>query len=367
MSKSLFLNVWYKCNYDCVYCVIWWIQEEFNSEDFVSFDKIKEINLDWYETVWFTWWEPTIHPEIFKILDYFYDKWLELYMQSNGSMLWNDDFFEKIKKYKIQYQLPLNSNIENIHNIIMKHKNAYNLTLNWINNLISNWFEKDLTVKIILTKLNYNHIHKTIEYLNSIWVNKFYIAYPVLKGNYKNYLNKLTPRYLEIKKSLDIVNELENKLWITYVLESFPYCVLKENQYKNVWEIGQLNYDFINNIKNEDLPDLLNLSSNCFKKYWFRDEDRNCNTCKIIDLKVRLNNVSFLHKKLDKEVNANCLDNLHKTKDFWCLNCKYTMICSWIAKEYNEMFWFSEFDNKNIKKELTKKDILNYINYVKKM
>ena len=99
MSKSLFLNVWYKCNYDCVYCVIWWIQEEFNSEDFVSFEKIKEIDLGWYTSVWLTWWEPTIHPDFFEILEYFKERWLDIFMQTNGSMLWNDDFFEKIKKY----------------------------------------------------------------------------------------------------------------------------------------------------------------------------------------------------------------------------------------------------------------------------
>jgi hypothetical protein len=74
--------------------------------------------------------------------------------------------------------------------------------------------------------------------------------------------------------------------------------------------------------------EISDISSNCFKKYGYRDDDRNCSKCKIINLKERLNNVSFLHKGLNKEINANCLDNIHKVKKDSCLNCKYTTICA---------------------------------------
>lgn len=364
-DKTLFLNLWYKCNYNCVYCVIWWIQEEFNSEDFVSFEKIKEINLEWYNSVRFTWWEPTINPEFFEILDYFNIKWFNLFMQSNWSMLWTNDFFEKIKKYNINYQLPLNSFNEKIHNTIMKHKNAFNLTLSWIKNIINYWLASSLTVKLIMTKLNYNHLDKTILFLNNLWVYNFYIAYPVLKGNYLNYLNKLAPKYSDIKPFLNKLIEFEKEKNIKYVLESFPYCIIEKEQYKNVWEIWQLNKDKILNFSTNEIKEVLDISNNCFKKFWNRDDKRDCNTCKIIDLKERLNNVSFLHKNLDKEINANCLDNIHKIKNNSCLSCNYNLICSWISKEYVNLFWFWEFNNLVILDDLDQEKILNYINYIK--
>ncbi len=364
MSKSLFLNIWYKCNYDCVYCVIWWIQDEFKSEDFVSLEKIKSIDLSNYSSVWLTWWEPTIHPNFFEILDYFHENWLEIFMQTNGSMLWVDEFFRKIKKYNIEYQLPLNSFNEKIHNVIMKHKNAYNLTLWGIKNILNDWRGDNLTVKIILTKLNYNHIWKTVSFLCSLGVKKFYIAYPVIKWNLLKYVDKLVPKYSEIKSFLDELIEIEEKECIRYVLESFPYCVLDEKLYKNVWEIGQLSYDEIENISEEDLKDYLRISESCFKKYGFRWEKSNCANCKIIKLKKRLNNVSFLHKDLDKEINANCLDNVHKIKKESCLKCKYNIICSGVSKEYAKKYWTSEFDYKKIKKSLSKADVLKYIKYI---
>lgn len=363
MTKSLFLNVWYKCNYDCVYCVIWWIQEEFESEDFVSLEKIKSINLEWYKSVWITWWEPTIHPQIFKILDYFYENDIEMYMQTNWSMLWNQDFFQKIKKYNIKFQLPLNSNIEKIHNVIMKHKNAFNLTLKGIKNIVS--YNSDLlTVKIILTRLNYNTIAETVEFLYNLWVKKFYIAYPILKWNYLKYLDKLVPTYTKIKPHLEKLVPLEEKYGIEYLLDWFPYCILNEKQYKNEWEIGQLDKYIIEKSDEGFIKEALEISINCYKKYWDRSEDRNCNTCKIIDLKDRLNNVSFLHKKLDKEINANCLDNLHKSKNDSCLECNYNIICSWVSKEYIKLFWFKEFKNDVVKEKITKNKIIKYLDYV---
>lgn len=364
-DKTLFLNLWYKCNYNCVYCVIWWIQEEFWSDDFVSFEKIKEIDLKWYKRVWLTWWEPTIHPNFFEILEYFNSKWFNLFLQTNWSMLWNQDFFNKIKKYDISYQIPINSFDEKIHNTIMKHKNAFNLSFSGIKNLINVWFKNKLTVKIILTKLNFNQIETTILFLNSLGINKFYIAYPVLKGNYLKYLDKLVPKYSEIKLFLDKLVEIEKEKNIKYVLESFPYCVLNKEQYKNIWEIWQFNSDKILNLHENELNEILDISINCFKKYWNRDEKRDCNNCKIINLKEKLNNVSFLHKNLDKEINANCLDNLHKIKNNSCLSCNYNLICSWISKEYINLFWFWEFNNFAVKKEIKKKDILDYINYIK--
>jgi hypothetical protein len=84
-------------------------------------------------------------------------------------------------------------------------------------------------------------------------------------------------------------------------------------------------------------------------------------------LKEKLNNLSFLHKKLDREINANCLDNVHKQKNISCLKCKYNLICTWISKEYCFLFWFNEFNNEAVKKSIKKDDILNYINYVRKI
>lgn len=363
-NKILFLNIWYKCNFDCVYCVIWWIQNEFSSDDFVSIEKIKNINYDWCKSVRLTWWEPTIHPDFFEILEFLSKKKLYIYIQTNGSMLWIEDFFNKIKKYRITYQLPLNSYLEKIHNTIMKHKNAYNLTLSWIKNLLGS---KDtaFTVKIIITKLNYNHISKTIEFLISLWVKRFYIAYPVLKWNYLKY-TKLVPKYSEIKKELNIISEIEEKYDIHYVLESFPYCMINENQYKNVWEISQFDKREIVKSKNKEFYKLLDISINCFKKYWNNDENRNCDICKIVKFKHKLNNISFLHKKLDKEVNANCLDNLHKIKNANCLNCKYNLICTWVSEEYINMNWFEEFDSNNVNKNINKKDIIDYFDYISK-
>lgn len=360
--KTLFLNLWYKCNYDCVYCVIWWIQEEFWSEDFVSLEKIKEIDLNWYNTVRLTWGEPTIHPDFFEILNYFYEKNFWISMQTNWSMLWQKQFYNKIKNYKINYQLPLNSYIENIHNIIMKHKNAFNLTIDWIKNLLLN-DKSTLTVKIILTKLNYSHLSKTVEFLISIWVKRFYIAYPVIKWNYLKY-PKLVPKYSEIKKELDLLVDIEEKYKIHYVLESFPYCVLKKEQYKNVWEISQFERDELLNSSTNDLKELLDISINCFKKYWDRDDDRNCDTCKIVNFKHKLNNVSFLHKKLDKEINANCLDNKHKIKLDSCLKCSYNLLCTGVSKEYFKTHWFWEFNNTKVFKDINSNDLIKYIDYI---
>jgi hypothetical protein len=42
---------------------------------------------------------------------------------------------------------------------------------------------------------------------------------------------------------------------------------LEEEQYKNEWEIGQLDYEFIKNVDDSELSDILDISSNCFQKH----------------------------------------------------------------------------------------------------
>lgn len=365
MWKSLNLNTWYKCNYNCIFCVIWWIQNEFKTEDFVSIKEIKNINLDWYNSVWLTWWEPTIHPDFFSILDYLVSKWLKIHIQTNWYMLWVDSFFYKIKNYSINYQVNFNNLNEKLYNVAMWAKwDMYINAIKWIKNILNT--NNNLIIKIIINKFNYKSILNTVEFFNRIWVKKFYIAYPVLKWTYKKYLDKLIVTYSELSSELKKLLLLEKKLWIKYILDSFPYCIVNQYQYKNIYEVHQFKYSSIENIDNSELFWLSDIMQTCLNN-WNKNISLNCDNCEITKFKIKFNNLSLLHNNLNTNTRAVCLDNLHKIKPNKCLNCKYNIICTWISKEYYNIIWDREINELNIKKDLNKKDIIKYINYVNKI
>jgi len=148
--------------------------EEFNivKNELLEFKKL------WYNSIWFLWWEPAIHPNFLEIIRFANS--LEFYnieVISNWTKFDNKEFLLRaINNWLTRISISLHSIISGQEELLTWWiKWVLKIKLESIKNILyyyNKWFlKKELSINIVITKINYKVIKKTILYLYKIWVN----------------------------------------------------------------------------------------------------------------------------------------------------------------------------------------------------
>lgn len=291
--KHIEINIWKACNFWCIFCMSWLTKDKL-----LWFEKLETIKTEirklknlWYESIWFLWWEPTIHPKLIDIITYAKNNnFKNIEIISNWSTFYDKNFLNDcIKSWLTRISVSL-------HSINNKQEEILSGNVNWvlekkilsIKNILAlynKWFlKKELSVNIVISKANYKNIKKTILFLFKIWVNSFRLNFIQLEWNSTKYYELLAIRYEEFKKYLKEILELtknHKKLKINF--ESIPWCFsglsyidyLKFSEQKIDMQkdkVSRDDSDFISReIKNQkilrrNLKSYLKKCENCFLK-----------------------------------------------------------------------------------------------------
>ncbi len=312
--KHIEINIWKACNNKCRFCMSSWVWEDEKELTNIYLVK-KEINkyskLN-YESIWFLWWDISIHPNIYEIIEYSKKVWFKQINIITNAMIF--DNYKKAEKLIISWTTRVNisvhSHIEEIEDYITQIKwwlQRKLIAIDNFNKLIEKWILKsNLSINIVLNWLNNNSIVETVLYF---WKRK----------NISDIrINFIWPRFFETEKDrgnlmLSYEDFLENLKKLIYIsvkyniritFDSIPACIFYKNDklnYKNIikkflWE----EFDYINEVSNIN------------------------------------KNANFNWKKQKKE------ELKVKFKD--CDKCIYNNICEWIWKEYVEKYWDGEFN-----------------------
>lgn len=232
--RHLDLKVGYSCNNNCIHCVIKANQDNCLNND-ISINRTtaecKEEILDAFRqgarSLTLTGGEPTIRRDIFDIISYANSLGFNIGMQTNGRAFYYKSFSEAISKNNISvFVIAVHSNRPEIHDKITRKKNSFIQTVTGIRNLRA--LGQTIHAKIVLSKLNYDHIKDLVEFLYSdLGVKDIFVAFPHGSGNAWKYKEKVIPKYSEImphiNKMLDyVVSQKELHL----ELETFPFCII---------------------------------------------------------------------------------------------------------------------------------------------
>jgi MoaA/NifB/PqqE/SkfB family radical SAM enzyme len=171
------------CNYKCKYCYI----GKQNNLFLINFDKTVNIikNIDNRYTSLLIGGEPTLHPNIFKFLDYFEndDKCIEYYIISNGYK--ELDYFEKFLKYKKFYF------IFSFHFSMIQH-------LDQLMNKVLYLKDRIKFIHIVIDKSVNENIEKVLSIFRNNGIKYTYI-YLYNNGRVlDNYLYKLDQKIIDI-------------------------------------------------------------------------------------------------------------------------------------------------------------------------
>lgn len=222
-------NIWYLqinriCNHNCIYCS----NPSFGK--MMSMDEVKkwleDIKNSDYDSVILTGWEPTIHPDIFEIVQLVNEYWLKARIITNWTWFADEWFTQKIKDIWIElvhvsfytYEWTLN---DYIRDYPWAYKNMVKAFLN----LRKYWIETQVTT--VISKFNQEHLYKNVVFIKKIYpeINHFVwnILDPKVMKKTKEAIDSLTDLNNITDELIKSFEYLE-KLWNTFRIEKIPLC-----------------------------------------------------------------------------------------------------------------------------------------------
>jgi len=307
MFKRLDLKVGFQCNNNCIFCA----QAHRKHLGDQTTEKLKKDLEDAYnkgiKEVVFTGGEPTIRPDILKLVTFARDVGYEvIQIQTNGRMLSYKKFCEKLIKCGVTEFAPaLHGHTAEIHDSQTRSPGSYNQVIKGLKNLRE--LDQYVLSNSVITKFNYKYLPELVQLLIDLEVDQLQMAFVHPCGNAWKYFNQVVPRKPlvapYVHKALDIVKNTG----IIAMVEAFPFCFMKG-----------------------------------YEKY--------CSEFYIPKAEVKDAEGTVDFDKWKKESG--------KIKFDKCRNCKFDLICEGPWKEYPEVYGKEEFIPLSGKK-VQKKDIKN--------
>lgn len=230
MLKYADVKIGYACNDDCVHCVVDELRRKFldqkqkrTTKDY--FNEIHEAKKRGCNAVILTGGEPTINKDFFEILKFIKSQEMIIHIQSNGRYFSDPNFADKACEYIESFEIALHGPNEKIHDYITRTKGSFRQTVEGIKNIIELKGNQKLYGKIVLSKINYKYISKTLILYKKLGVKYVTVAFPHSNGA-DDYIKTVAPRYFEIRKYLEeaLDNIDPKKLLIS--LENILPCLL---------------------------------------------------------------------------------------------------------------------------------------------
>lgn len=247
------IKIGYSCNNNCMHCVIeeqkkWALENK--GREYRTTEEYKKEILDSKKKgathICVTGGEPTIRKDLFEILDFIKSLGLGIDMQTNGRMFFYNEFAKRFSAYDISFVIAVHGPNEEIHDSVTRSKNSFEQTTTGIKNLTK--FNKRVYGKVVISKLNRDHLVDIVKLFQSLGVKGINLAFPHALGNARKYFNSVIPSYDSIKS--EILNAIyyvekfnkenqNNKLSVDF--ETIPFCIIGKNREKYSSDLAWMN------------------------------------------------------------------------------------------------------------------------------
>ena len=231
MLTKLYCAMGYQCNNNCLICVVNAFKNRHKNmttqQVLQLFEKIKEEKH--LQEVEFSGGEPTVRDDFLYLLKWVSSKYpyLSFSLLTNGRKFYNPVFSREFSKYNIRHVITaLHHFKEEKHDELTQAKRSFKETCTGIKNLSE--LGINLTLKIIVTKLNYRAMPQIVEFIAKNFPNVKNISINGLdiRERAKQYKDKVIISFTDYVYYLQKAIDTANKYNINMVLYSVPLCVL---------------------------------------------------------------------------------------------------------------------------------------------
>jgi len=227
MANIGYIQVNRYCNNQCHFC-----SNPSNWKN-ISYEKGIELIDDFinikYSWIIFTWWEPTLSPDLPKWIHYANEKWMENRLISNGMMCSDYNYVKRLSDSWLKLvHFSVYSCHEKIHDFLTDTPWSWKKLMMSITNSLKLWIR--VQINTVINHYNENHLDKTVIFLvkhfpqvrHFVWNN----LDPLMMRKTKTAISTL-PNF--DNASITLINAmsfLENT-WRTCRVERLPLCFMR--------------------------------------------------------------------------------------------------------------------------------------------
>ena len=239
MSMSFDLKLGFKCNNNCLHCVV---ANKRNTIDLTNeelYNIIKNIPEEHDPWVQITGGEPSIYKNLPYILELCKKQNLKTIIQTNGTGFSDLNFLKTCAPYIDDIHIAIHSCYPEIHDSIVGTTGMWEKTMQGLDNIISE--NLCFTTQTVLSKRNIDSLYDTFSFIQSKKPGTYMsMTYPHLNGNALKNIESVSFRYIDKK---DIIQKVLKKYHKLIFSESIPYCHLHPYAHK----VESLERDIYNN------------------------------------------------------------------------------------------------------------------------
>lgn len=292
--KRADIKVWFACNNHCTFCVQWDKRYKYKPR---TLDEIKTIILNeynlWARSVVFTWWEPTVHPNLVEAISYAKELWfIQIQVQSNWTNFDNIEYVKKlINAWVTEFSPSIHWFKKETHNKQVWTPWAWDRVVKWLINLRK--LNCIVIINSVITNDNYKEIPLLAKLLIDLKVTQFQFAFVHILWSADKNKETVVPKKSLVIPYVHKALDLAKSAGIPAYTEAIPYCLMQWYEYA---------------ISENVMPET-----------------------SINDAEIRT------------ESYAEYRWNEWKIKREECKSCSKYELCEWPWKEYPEMYGWDEF------------------------
>lgn len=303
-------NIWYiqvnrHCNNACHFC-----SNPSNWNNITlkrGYELLDDFSKKWYHWVIFTWWEPTLSPDLPKWIEYSKKLWLWNRMISNGMMCSNFDFTKRLADAGLELvHFSVYSYNYKVHDFLTDTPWSWMRLMKSIKNALDLWIK--VQINTVINHYNQSHLDKTVKFLVKNFPQINHFVWNNLDPEMMRKTNtawSTLPDFDWFKQSLKQAMDFLTSTNRTFRAEKMPLCYIR-------W------YEFCSTETRKIV----------------KNEER---IIHFLDFREEIRETDFYHEKLKE-----------------CNNCDLNTICSWIYEAKKYYNYVKVYPQKLSKEELQK-------------
>lgn len=270
-------NIWYiqvnrHCNNACHFC-----SNPSNGNN-ISYERGIELIDDFvekgYHWVIFTWWEPTLSPDLPKWIAYSKKVWLANRMISNGMMCSNLEFMKRLSDAWLELvHFSVYSCYDKIHDFLTDTPGSWKKLMMSITHALNSGMK--VQINTVINHYNETHLDKTVKFLSKTFPPITHFVWNNLDPEMMRKTDtawSTLPNFDKFKPSLNSAMDYLTSIGSTFRAEKMPLCYIRGHERCST-ETRKI-------VKQEErIVHFLDNREMIHETQWEHEKLKKCNTC----------------------------------------------------------------------------------------